>query len=66
MAAPEAALAAIPGISHHLAAALLAHFGSLRAVLNANPEEWERVPGIGPMRAAALFSAASTDHGRCS
>jgi Fanconi anemia group M protein len=60
--ASAAALAAIPGISDHLAAALLEHFGSLRAVLNAGPDAWMRVKGIGPVKAAALKSAASADH----
>jgi hypothetical protein len=33
---------------------LLAHFGSLRAVVTANQADWQRISGIGPTRAAAL------------
>ena len=55
----EAMLAAIPGISVVGARSLLAHFGSVAAVLAANEDEWLRVPGIGPRRAAALRAALS-------
>lgn len=51
---PEAVLAAVPGISTAGARALLARFGSVAAVLAAEPEEWLEVPGIGPERARAL------------
>jgi Fanconi anemia group M protein len=50
----EAALACVPGISRVCARALLAHFGSLEAVVTANEAEWQRIVGIGPTRAAAL------------
>jgi DNA excision repair protein ERCC-4 len=59
--AAEALLAAAPGISATSARALLAHFGSVAAVLAANPEEWLNVPGIGKERARSL---AETLHHR--
>ena len=52
--AAEALLAAVPGISTGSARALLTQFGSVAAVLAATPEEWLKVPGIGPERARAL------------
>jgi DNA excision repair protein ERCC-4 len=48
------ALAAVPGISMATAASLLDHFGSLAGVLDAPPDAWREVPGIGPRRADAL------------
>jgi ERCC4-type nuclease len=52
--APEAMLAAVPGISVEGARALLKHFGSVANVVNAEQAAWEEVPGIGPTRATAL------------
>jgi DNA excision repair protein ERCC-4 len=52
--APEALLAAVPGISTAGARALLERFGSVAAVAAAPPEEWLEVAGIGPERARAL------------
>jgi len=37
-----------------IASSLLLHFGSLRAMLNAQPGEFENLRGIGPARAAQL------------
>ena len=50
----EALLAAVPGISTTSARALLDRFGSVAAVVNADPANWLGVPGIGPERARAL------------
>lgn len=50
----EALLASVPGISTTSARALLEHFGSVAAVVNADPSQWLTVPGIGPERARAL------------
>ena len=50
----EALLAAVPGISTTSARALLERFGSVAAVVTADPAEWLTVPGIGPERARAL------------
>jgi ERCC4-type nuclease len=50
----EALLAAVPGISTSSARALLERFGSVAAVVAADPSEWSKVPGIGPERARAL------------
>jgi DNA excision repair protein ERCC-4 len=52
--AAEALLAAVPGISATGARALLDEFGTVAAVVAAEPEEWLRVPGIGAERARAL------------
>jgi ERCC4-type nuclease len=52
----EAALAAIPGISTVTARSLLLHFGSLAAVVAADPREWRQVPGMGPRRSNALLN----------
>jgi ERCC4-type nuclease len=53
----EAALAMVPGVSRVSAQALLDHFGTLAAVVRANQADWQRVPGIGPVRARALETA---------
>jgi ERCC4-type nuclease len=53
-AAPEAMLAAVPGISAITAQALLDRFGSVAAVIEAGPEQWLSTPGVGPKRALAL------------
>jgi ERCC4-type nuclease len=50
----EALLASVPGISTSSARALLDRFGSVAAVVAADPAEWLEVPGIGPERARAL------------
>jgi ERCC4-type nuclease len=55
--APEALLAAVPGISAVGARALLARFGSVAGVVAAGREAWLEVPGIGPERARALEEA---------
>lgn len=50
----EALLASVPGISTSSARALLERFGSVTAVVGADPADWLTVPGIGPERARAL------------
>jgi DNA excision repair protein ERCC-4 len=50
----EDVLRCLPGISSVGARRLLAHFGSLRAVFAADERELRGVPGIGPVRSAAL------------
>ena len=50
----EALLAAVPGISTSSARALIERFGSVAGVMEAEPEEWLTVPGIGPERVRAL------------
>ncbi len=52
--AAEALLAAVPGISTTLARALLERFGTVADVVSAAPEEWMKVPGIGPERVRTL------------
>jgi ERCC4-type nuclease len=53
----RAVLAAVPGISDTTARALLTRFGSVEGVLQAGPEEWAQVGGIGTVRAHALAEA---------
>jgi ERCC4-type nuclease len=50
----EDVLGCLPGISTVGASRLLTHFGSLAAVFAADEAELRRVPGIGPVRGAAL------------
>jgi ERCC4-type nuclease len=54
LSAPEAMLAAVPGISTVTAHALLDRFGSIEAVIDAGPKRWLSTPGVGPKRALAL------------
>jgi len=51
---PEAVLTAVPGIYHRSAGALLERFGTLQSVLDAGPDQWLKVKGIGIKRACAL------------
>jgi ERCC4-type nuclease len=51
---PEGVLTAFPGIASATARALLDHFGSVAAVLEADPSEWLSIRGVGPKRAQAL------------
>jgi ERCC4-type nuclease len=50
----EALLASVPGISVSSAGALLERFGSVAAIVTAEPADWLTVPGIAPERARAL------------
>jgi ERCC4-type nuclease len=62
----EALLAAVPGISSGAAKALLHRFGNVAAVVNATPDTWQEVRGIGPKRSRAMaltFHAATTASG---
>src|SRR4051794_34125240 len=53
------ALDAIPGLGVTRRKALLAHFGSLKRLAAATPEEIVEVPGIGPRTAEAIAAALS-------
>ncbi len=53
----EAVLAAVPGISARLSRALLTEFGSVAGVIEAGPERWVEVTGVGRTRGAALAKA---------
>jgi len=44
----------IPGVGEGMRKALLRHFGSLKKVRDATPEEIARVPGLGAVRAQAV------------
>lgn len=50
-------LAAVPGISTRTARVLLDRFGSIAGLLEAGPDRWAEVDGIGAVRAHALAAA---------
>lgn len=52
------ALQALPGVSGELAARLLAHFGSVRAVMAASEADLQKVPGIGAKTAKRIVETA--------
>jgi excinuclease ABC subunit C len=54
-------LDAIPGLGVTRRKVLLAHFGSLKRLAAATPEEIAEVPGIGPRTAQAISAALSGD-----
>src|SRR5881394_371835 len=63
------ALDAIPGLGATRRKALLTHFGSLKRLAAATPEEIAAVPGIGPRTAEAIvaaFGPGSPDEGSAS
>jgi ERCC4-type nuclease len=60
--AAQAMLASVPGISTELAVRLLGHFGSLQAVLEAGPDRWAEVSGIGPARVQSLAASLTAIH----
>lgn len=55
------ALDAIPGLGATRRKALLAHFGSLKKLAAATPEEIAAVPGIGPRTAEAIATVLGGD-----
>ncbi len=59
----EALLAAVPGVSVALARALLARFESVGALIEAGPDRWSEVPGIGPARVRSLEQALRSGGG---
>jgi excinuclease ABC subunit C len=50
-------LDSVPGLGHTRRTALLKHFGSLRKLRQAGPDEIAAVPGMGPRTAAAVVAA---------
>jgi Fanconi anemia group M protein len=56
----ERLIAALPAVGPTLARVLLAHFGSAGAVLAADEAALQIVPGIGPVRAAAIRRTLAT------
>jgi len=54
-------LAGIPGIGLERGRRLVAHFGSLRGVMNASREELLEVVGIGPIQAETIAELVSYD-----
>ena len=55
----SSALDAVPGLGEMRRKALLSHFGSLKKLRGATPEEIAAVPGIGATLAAAIHEAVS-------
>jgi len=55
-------LASVPGISTRTAGVLLDRFGSIAGLLEAGPERWAEVDGIGAVRAHALAAALLNGH----
>jgi len=51
----------VPGLGEVRRKTLLTHFGSLRKLRQATPEELAGVPGIGPTTAAAIKAAVAKD-----
>ena len=58
------ALDAIPGLGATRRKALLTHFGSVKKLAEATPEEIAAVPGIGPRTAEAVSAALHAEEGR--
>ena len=58
--ATASTLDAIPGLGPTKSKALLAHFGTVRAIRAASVEELQGAPGIGPALAATVHSALRT------
>jgi excinuclease ABC subunit C len=57
----RSALDDIPGLGEVKAKALVQHFGSVKAIKAASPEELQAVPGIGPALAATIAGALASD-----
>jgi excinuclease ABC subunit C len=55
------ALDGVPGLGPSRRAALMAEFGSLKALRAATAEEVAKVPGVGPATAAAVVAALAAD-----
>ena len=51
----------LPGVGYVTARALAEHFGSIDALLAAEPEEVERVEGVGPVMATAIKEELAED-----
>ena len=56
----RSALDDIPGLGPKKAAALLAHFGSVRSIRAATTDELQKVPGIGPTVATTVHQALAS------
>ncbi len=56
----RSALDDIPGLGPKKAAALLAHFGSVRSIRAASTDELQEVPGIGPTVATTVHEALAS------
>jgi len=56
-------LDAVPGLGKTRRTALIRHFGSLKRLRDASPEQIAEVPGFGPRTAAAVVTALHGDSG---
>jgi len=54
-------LQGLPGVGRELALRLLDHFGSVEAVMTADAEALQQLPGIGPRKATKIRWALGTD-----
>ena len=57
-------LDSVPGLGPARRATLLRHFGSVRRIAAATPQELALVPGIGPHLADAVLAALRPERGR--
>jgi excinuclease ABC subunit C len=60
----ESALDTVPGLGEVRRKALVKHFGSVKALKAASPEQLAEVPGIGPATAAAIAEALAAASSR--
>jgi excinuclease UvrABC nuclease subunit len=47
----------LPGIGIEKSAAVAAHFETVRALIEASPEQWQEIPGIGKTLAKKITEA---------
>jgi len=52
-------LESMPGVSSKIAELLLAHFGSIKAVINADENALKAIPGLGPKKIQQILAAIS-------
>jgi excinuclease ABC subunit C len=53
----DSGLESLPGVGPRTARLLWDRFGSLQAMLQAEPEQFTAIPGIGPRKAQSLYAA---------
>jgi ERCC4-type nuclease len=52
----------IPGVGIETARNLLKHFGSVRALVNADEKDYKEVPNVGPKRAKLIFGILNSGY----
>lgn len=60
----RSALDDIPGVGEAYQKRLLSHFGSVRAMREADVEDFEQVKGVGKAKAAAIYQALHAHDGQ--